>query len=104
MFTIPCEAILNRHPRVYRSALVGVGPRGSQQPVIVAEAWPSPPPFGSNEQYELRDELIALAASHALTQSIKTVLIIDSLPVDIRHNSKIFREQVAEWAAQRMMS
>ena len=27
MFTIPCEAIFNQHPAIYRSALVGVGAR-----------------------------------------------------------------------------
>jgi acyl-CoA synthetase (AMP-forming)/AMP-acid ligase II len=27
MYTIPCEAIFNRHPDVNRSALVGVGPK-----------------------------------------------------------------------------
>ncbi len=37
MYTIPCEAIFNQHPRVFRSALVGVGPRGDQTPVIVVE-------------------------------------------------------------------
>ena len=37
LFTIPCEAIFNAHPGVYRSALVGVGPAGQQQPVICIE-------------------------------------------------------------------
>ncbi len=37
MYTIPCEAIFNQHPRVFRSALVGVGARGEQTPVIVVE-------------------------------------------------------------------
>ena len=32
LFTIPCEAIFNNHPHVFRSALVGVGPAGDQQP------------------------------------------------------------------------
>jgi acyl-CoA synthetase (AMP-forming)/AMP-acid ligase II len=37
LFTIPCEAIFNTHPAVSRSALVGVGPRAEQRPVIVIE-------------------------------------------------------------------
>jgi acyl-CoA synthetase (AMP-forming)/AMP-acid ligase II len=40
MFTIPCEAIFNNHPRVFRSALVGVGPKGRQRPVICIELEP----------------------------------------------------------------
>ena len=38
MFTIPCEAIFNRHPQVYRSALVGVGSAGQQIPVTHCRA------------------------------------------------------------------
>jgi acyl-CoA synthetase (AMP-forming)/AMP-acid ligase II len=37
MYTIPCEAIFNQHPQVFRSALVGVGPAGGQRPVIIVE-------------------------------------------------------------------
>jgi acyl-CoA synthetase (AMP-forming)/AMP-acid ligase II len=40
MFTEPCEAIFNTHPHVHRSALVGVGEAGKQQPVMIAEPWP----------------------------------------------------------------
>ena len=32
MYTIPCEAIFNRHPDVFRSALVGLGPRRKSAP------------------------------------------------------------------------
>jgi acyl-CoA synthetase (AMP-forming)/AMP-acid ligase II len=98
MFTIPCEAIFNQHPRIYRSALVGIGPRGSQRPVIVAETWPDKRPTNADDERRLIGELLSLASSHSLTRSIQTVLLTASLPVDIRHNSKIFREQVAEWA------
>jgi len=38
MFTIPCEAISNLHEKIYRSALVGVGPTGSETPVMIAWA------------------------------------------------------------------
>ena len=30
LYTIPCEAVFNRHPDIYRSALVGVGPHTDQ--------------------------------------------------------------------------
>ena len=35
LFTIPCESIYNNHPAVFRSALVGVGPRDRQEPVAL---------------------------------------------------------------------
>jgi hypothetical protein len=37
-----------------------------------------------------------------LTRTIEHVLLHDSLPVDIRHNAKIFREQLAVWATDQL--
>ena len=45
--------------------------------------------------YEMRK----IAADHPTTKPIETFLIREELPVDIRHNSKIFREKLAMWAA-----
>jgi acyl-CoA synthetase (AMP-forming)/AMP-acid ligase II len=99
LYTIPCEAIFNNHPRVFRSALVGVGPRFLQRPVICIELRKSK--SGKNRKH-LREELLALAAGHQLTQSIQTVMFHRSFPVDIRHNSKIFREKLAVWAQRKL--
>ena len=99
LFTIPCEAIFNAHPGVYRSALVGVGPAGQQQPVICIELSPE---GRRMPRKALRAELLDLAATHAHTQLIQTVLFHKAFPVDIRHNSKIFREKLAVWAAGRL--
>jgi len=99
MFTEPCEAIINTHPAVFRSALVGVGESGQQTPAIVAEplsgAWPRDQAARENLLAELR----ALAKTQGTTAAIERFLLHRSLPVDIRHNSKIFREQVALWVA-----
>jgi acyl-CoA synthetase (AMP-forming)/AMP-acid ligase II len=92
LFTIPCEAIFNTHEKVKRSALVGVGPAGQQTPVIVIEA------EGGIDKKTLTEELLTLGASHAITQSIRQVLFHPAFPVDIRHNAKIGREQLARWA------
>lgn len=95
LFTIPCEAIFNRHPRVFRSALVGIGISPGQKPVMCIEL----------EQYDkgknkkrLIQELLELAKNNEQTKNIKTVLFHKAFPVDIRHNSKIFREKLAIWA------
>jgi acyl-CoA synthetase (AMP-forming)/AMP-acid ligase II len=103
LFTIPCEGILNAHPNVYRTALVGVGIPGQETPVIVAEPIPE---FWTNNQgtreSQLISELKSLAAGHWQTDNIHHFLIRKSLPVDIRHNSKIFREQLRTWAANKI--
>jgi acyl-CoA synthetase (AMP-forming)/AMP-acid ligase II len=93
LFTIPCEAIFNTHEKVKRSALVGVGPAENQTPVIIIEA------EGAIDRKTLTEELLTLGASHTITQSIQKVLYHPAFPVDIRHNAKINREQLAQWAA-----
>jgi acyl-CoA synthetase (AMP-forming)/AMP-acid ligase II len=102
LFTIPCEAIFNQHPAVYRSALVGVGPRDQQRPVIIAEPWPEKRPANRAEEQRLIEELQALAGQHPHTAGIRDFFLMDALPVDIRHNAKIFREQLAVWAAKKL--
>jgi olefin beta-lactone synthetase len=92
LFTIPCEAIFNTHKKVKRSALVGVGPAGNQTPVIIIEA------EGVFDKKTLTEELLTLGASHTITQPIRQVLYHPAFPVDIRHNAKINREQLARWA------
>jgi acyl-CoA synthetase (AMP-forming)/AMP-acid ligase II len=104
LFTILCEAIFNRHPEVKRSALVGVGPQSEQEPVIIVEL--NDPGLEKNpgERSRLLAELVELGALHPVTQPIRKILIHPSFPVDIRHNAKINREQLAAWAAAHMKS
>jgi acyl-CoA synthetase (AMP-forming)/AMP-acid ligase II len=101
MFTIPSEAIFNRHPSVFRSALVGVGPKGSQQPAIVVEPLPGCMPRGRKQREALIAELRALGQSEQHTAAIEHIFLM-SLPVDVRHNVKINRELLAVWAAKKL--
>jgi len=98
LYTIPCEAIFNNHPRVFRSALVGVGPASKQIPVICIELEQTDD--GKNKR-KLKKELVELARSNDLTKDIKKILFHKAFPVDIRHNSKIFREKLAIWAEKK---
>jgi acyl-CoA synthetase (AMP-forming)/AMP-acid ligase II len=98
MFTIPCEAVFNEHPEVFRSALVGVGEIGKQLPVIIVE------PFSKNiDKEKLITQLQVLAQNNTLTASIEHFLVHDSFPVDIRHNAKIFREKLGLWAEKQLL-
>ncbi len=99
MYTIPCEAIFNNHPDVYRSALVGLGPVSARTPAIVIEPEPHRFPGTNDAKQRFCRELLELARANPLTESIRSVYFHRSLPVDIRHNVKIFRERLAEWAA-----
>lgn len=99
LFTIPCEAIFNNHPQVYRSALVGVGNAPNQKPIICIELEPGQ---GGGNRMELTRELLDLAKSSEMARAIDTVLYPAEFPVDIRHNAKIFREKLAQWAAKKI--
>ena len=98
LYTIPCEAIFNNHPRVFRSALVGIGTQGRQRPVMCIELEPGDSGRGKKA---LKQELLDLAKASPITETIDTVLFHRAFPVDIRHNSKIFREQLAVWAQKK---
>jgi len=99
MYTVPCEAVFNQHPQVFRSALVGIGPARRQKPVMCVEL------EGGVEEANkesLGRELLELTRRNDLTKDIDTVLFHRSFPVDIRHNAKIFREKLALWAARQV--
>ncbi|MFL2870770.1 MAG: fatty acid CoA ligase family protein [Pirellulaceae bacterium] len=102
LFTIPCEAIVNQHPAVYRSALVSVHPAGIAEAAMVVQPWPNSAPQSAQEESRLRDELLAYATAHERTADVKHILVHSDLPVDIRHNSKIFREKLAPWAQSKL--
>ncbi len=99
LFTIPCEALFNTHPAVFRSALVGIQVRGNTLPVICVELTSE---AHNADKKQLVAELSELARSNELTQSINTFLFHKSFPVDIRHNAKIFREKLAVWAQEQL--
>lgn len=102
LFTVPCEAVFNAHPDIYRSALVGVGSPGKQRPVIICESWPARRPTTPAAKTQLLTQLTDIARSHEHTRGIADFLLHPSLPVDIRHNAKIFREKLAPWASRQL--
>jgi olefin beta-lactone synthetase len=102
MYPVRCEAIFNTHPAVRRSALVGVGPKGRQRPIIIVEPLGEHWPKVAEQREALLREIQQLAASNPLTSGITTFLLHRSFPVDIRHNAKIFREKLALWAEKQM--
>ena len=79
-----------------RTALVGIGAPGTQQPVLCVELAHGvhPGQFGRIEA-----ELRALAAERPQAARVTRFLRHAGFPVDIRHNAKIGREKLAAWAA-----
>ena len=94
---VAIENIFNEHPGVFRTALVGVGPRGAAQPVACVELEP-------RERFSARleHELVALADATCFKGIVTRFLPHPRFPVDPRHNSKIKREELAVWAARKL--
>ncbi len=96
------------------AALVGVGPVGTQQPVAIVTL--------RSRRADRRSRLTGLGARRAnlpamssgvladrgLTAAVRAaaglplaaVLVVDALPVDIRHASKVDRTRLASWAGR----
>ncbi|MDM7856210.1 alpha/beta fold hydrolase [Cellulomonas alba] len=78
---------------VARSAAVGVGPRGTQQLVVVVE-----PDESVHVAGVLADEGTAAAVRAVTPHPVAAVLARRRLPTDVRHDSKIDRAALAHWA------
>lgn len=96
LYTEQVEPIFNAHPQVRRSALVGVGVPGRQQPVLCVELQPD---VAVAHVPAILDELRNIALQRPGTETIQSFLQHPGFPVDIRHNAKIGREKLAVWAA-----
>jgi acyl-CoA synthetase (AMP-forming)/AMP-acid ligase II len=99
LYTEQVEPVFNVHPDVRRTALVGVGARGAQVPVLCVELRAG---VAKDQQARVLAELEHIGNGFAHTGRITTFLVHPGFPVDIRHNAKIGREQLAAWAAKQL--
>ena len=86
LFTDPVEGRYLGRPGVSRCALVGVGERGSEMPVLVIES----------------ETNASLAKTIVEEGHVKHVLFHKSFPVDVRHNAKIHRHTLKRWAEKQL--
>jgi olefin beta-lactone synthetase len=100
-FTDCCEGVFNQHPRVLRSALIGLGVPGCQEPAIVIEPKPGQWPASPLGRAGFAEQLRELAAAHAATRDIHLFFFHRRFPVDVRHNAKIHRLALARHFAKR---
>ncbi len=93
LFTDQVEPIFNAIPGVFRSALVGVRRDGVAYPVLCLERY---------DAAIVSDILLSQARRFQHTQHVTTFLLHPGFPMDVRHNSKIFREKLAVWADRKL--
>lgn len=105
---VPTENLLNRHPKVARTALVGVGPRGRERPAVVVEPVTGAMPRGRADRARFAAEIAALLSERRsdspppAPERIEAVLFKRSFPVDARHNAKIRSEELKRWAEEKL--
>ncbi|MEA2010369.1 MAG: AMP-binding protein, partial [Actinomycetota bacterium] len=95
---IGIEHAIAELPDVALAAVVGVGPSGTQQVVVVAQT------TAARRRADLAEEDLAdRVRASAGNVDVAAVLVVPSLPVDKRHNSKIDRTRIGRWA-ERVLS
>ena len=97
LFTDQVEPIFNELPGVLRTALVGVKRGGVTHPVLCVEFdWENETvKQAARDGTDLLETVARRAADFPHTAGIATFLEHGLFPVDVRHNSKIFREYLA---------
>ncbi|MBT8061458.1 MAG: AMP-binding protein [Gammaproteobacteria bacterium] len=99
LFPDQVEAYFNQHPEVFRTALVGVGSGAGRKAVLCIETRQE---IDAHRRERIQTDLLQLAGGHSRFKVIENVLFHPGFPVDIRHNAKIGREQLAKWAAKKL--
>jgi acyl-CoA synthetase (AMP-forming)/AMP-acid ligase II len=94
LFTECVEAVFNTHPDITRTALVGLDSAGCQVPMIFYELRAT----RRRGEIELIEELKQLGNRFQVTRAIQYFVEFPGIPVDVRHNAKILREQLTEYA------
>ncbi|MCJ0826199.1 fatty acid CoA ligase family protein [Luteimonas sp. 50] len=93
------EPVFDTHPDVRRSALVGVGAPGAQRPVLCVELRKG---VARGARARIADELRLIGEGFVHAAKVEAFLFHPGFPVDIRHNAKIGREQLAAWASAQL--
>ena len=101
---LPTESVepaFRQHPQVFRCALIGLGAAPHQTPTLVVEpragAFPADEAARARFVAELRD----LARINPQADRVQHIVFQRALPVDVRHNAKIHRLQLAkEWTSR----
>ncbi len=102
IFPVMAEGMANAHPAVLRSAVVGIGERGKQEPILLVEAKPNAIPEEEKKEAVLVRQILARFDDHEKFGEIREMLFHPGFPVDPRHNAKIDREELAKWAEKEL--
>ena len=98
LYTEQIEPLFNQHPGVRRTALIGIGNRPRQRAALVVESRDPNDIRISAKCRALGRELRELARNHPHAGRITLFYFHPGFPVDVRHNAKIHRLTLTDWA------
>lgn len=97
-YSIQMESIFNQHPEVKRTALVKLTVKGMVVPGLVVERKDGKARLSASFLRELE----VLKETETFTKSIEHFFVHPKFPVDIRHNIKIDRIKLSQWAQKEL--
>jgi len=89
---VPAENVYLTAEGVRRAALVGLGKRGTERPLLIIE------PEDGADRKVIEARLVSHRRDVPATWNVNTIRFHPSFPVDVRHNAKIRREDLKRWA------
>lgn len=98
LLPIRVEAIFNQHPEVKRTALIHLFMNDEVAPALAIERHDCKTCMSASFKLELE----TLAQSSPYTQMIQKFFLHASFPVDVRHNIKIDRSKLSQWAQNKL--
>ena len=97
-YSIQMESIFNQHPEVKRSALVKLTVKDKVVPGLVIERKDGKARLTASFLRELQ----VLKESETFTKCIEHFFVHPKFPVDVRHNIKIDRIKLSQWAQREL--
>lgn len=97
-YSDPVENVFNHHAWVRRTALIKLN--RAPGVAVAVEPLPERMPHSARERQEFARSLAAIGVSSPVTRGITVFFFHPSFPVDARHNAKIFRDRLGEWACE----
>lgn len=97
-YPIQMEAIFNQNSKVRRSALIKLTVNDQVVPALVIERHDKKTKLTES----FRKELDVLKESEPFTKEIQYFFLHPGFPVDVRHNIKIDRVKLSEWAQEEL--
>ncbi len=90
-YSVLVEAPFNRHPEIFRTALISLETQQGVRPALAIERHDQKVSLNSSKRQDFLAELHALGQTSTEASVIEDFFLVKSFPVDVRHNIKIDR-------------